>query len=212
MTDRNLTNPLATKVAAPMHKALVAGRRCQRLAEVLAGLIGSDACTGLDIGCGNGLVATAIRQHNPNASFKGVDVIVRPDAMVEVIKYDGVNLPFEDNSFDFSMIVDVLHHTESPTAVLKEATRVARRFVVIKDHYRENFFDNSVLSFMDWVGNRAHGISLPYNYQSRADWQNIFSACGLEVERKVESLNLYPFPFTFLFDGKLHFASRLAKR
>ncbi|MBX9952671.1 MAG: class I SAM-dependent methyltransferase [Candidatus Obscuribacterales bacterium] len=211
MTDKNLMDSLASNVAAPMHSSFVAGRRCQQLAKALSKLIGQEPCTGVDIGCGNGTVAKQIQVYVPNAQFKGVDVIVRSDALVEVIKYDGSTLPFEDNSFDFALIVDVLHHTQRPEVVLKEAARVSRKFVVVKDHLSENGFDNMVLSFMDWVGNRAHGISLPYNYQSRSDWSRIFEECGLKVEERIDSLALYPFPFTLLFDGSLHFAVRLAK-
>jgi SAM-dependent methyltransferase len=204
---------LAQNVAAPLHSALVVNRRCQRLANALRQLIpGDDAITGLDIGCGTGDIARAIELMRPQTKFEGVDVVVRPDARVAVTKYDGIRLPFADKSFDFGILVDVLHHTEDPAFVLKEAVRVCRGFILIKDHYCENESDRAILRFMDWVGNKAHGIALPYNYQSRADWQEIFSKCGLEQQQTIEKLELYPFPFSLLFERQLHFATRLVRR
>lgn len=212
MTDKDVLDPLARNLAGPMHSALVSGRRCQRLSSALASLIGEKEISGLDIGCGTGAIANQIESLLPGVKFKGADVIVRADALVEVIKYDGMVLPFEDKSFDFSMLVDVLHHTQQPALVLKEAVRVTRNFIVIKDHYCENKVDEAVLSFMDWVGNRAHGVPLPYNYQSRASWEAIFAACSLDREKVVDALNLYPFPFSLVFERGLHFAARLATR
>jgi SAM-dependent methyltransferase len=210
MTDEHVLDPLARHLAAPMHSSLVSSRRCQRLSRALAGLIGDQEVGGLDIGCGDGAIAKQIESLLPRVKFTGADVIVRADALVEVIKYDGMNLPFEDKSFDFSMLVDVLHHTQQPALVLKEAARVTRSFIVIKDHYCENARDQAILAFMDWVGNRAHGVALPYNYQSRASWEGIFAACDLNKEEVVEALNLYPFPFSLIFERGLHFAARLA--
>jgi hypothetical protein len=62
---------------------------------------------------------------------------------------------------------------------------------------------------MDWFGNAAHGVRLPYNYLSDAEWQGIWSRLGLRIERLADRLGLYPRPFTWLFDRRLHFIVRL---
>ena len=56
------------------------------------------------------------------------------------------------------MIVDVLHHCNDPVSVLKECARVSKRWVLIKDHVSDSVYDEKILKFMDWVGNRAHGV------------------------------------------------------
>lgn len=53
--------------------------------------------------------------------------------------------------------------------------------------------------------NRAHGVSLPYNYMSKAQWQQILPACGLRVVNWNQALRLYPRPFNLLFAQGLHF-------
>jgi len=107
--------------------------------------------------------------------------------------------------------VDVLHHTTDVTQLLREAARVARSTVVLKDHLSENFFDHATLRVMDWVGNRPHGVTLTYNYQSLHQWQQHFATCGLQPAQFSTNLPLYPFPFSLLFGRKLHFVAQLPK-
>ena len=119
-------------------------------------------------------------------------------------KYDGNRLPFDDDSFDAVITIDVLHHCDDPFAVLKECARVSKRFVIIKDHVSDNSYDEKVLQFMDWVGNSAHGVSLPYNYLSSSDWKLAFAGARLKVVNNINQLNLYPMPFGYIFGGSLH--------
>jgi hypothetical protein len=65
---------------------------------------------------------------------------------------------------------------------------------------------------MDWVGNRAHGVPLPYRYLSPAKWSELFARSGLDTDLIVTRLGLYPLPFGWLFDRSLHFLARLSKR
>jgi len=63
----------------------------------------------------------------------GIDVLVRDHAHGPVVKFDGTSIPFPDRSFDTLVFVDVLHHTNDPVLLLREAARVARNTIVIKD-------------------------------------------------------------------------------
>ena len=136
----------------------------------------------------------------------------RPTTHIPVTLFDGTVIPHEDNSFDVVSFVDVLHHTDDPEALLKEASRVARRAVIIKDHLSENWFDEITLRFMDWVGNAPHGVVLPYNYGSRADWSCWFEAAKLEAEEFETRVPLYPMPASAVFGRKLHFVARLTPK
>jgi ubiquinone/menaquinone biosynthesis C-methylase UbiE len=113
-------------------------------------------------------------------------------------------LPFDDNSFDAIIIVDVLHHCTDPVSVLKECARVSKRWLIIKDHVSDSVLDSKILAFMDWFGNRAHGVVLPYNYLSTSDWCFILNETGLKLVRDVKRLNLYSYPFDIIFGGSLH--------
>jgi SAM-dependent methyltransferase len=168
--------------------------------------------TVLDIGCGDGQLALALMRLRPDLKVEGVDVVPRPKTMLPVTQYDGVRLPFEDKSFDYVTIVDVLHHTTDPTVVLSEASRVARQGVVIKDHLREGFLAQETLSFMDWCGNFGDGVPMPYNFLSRSEWQGAFFKSKLQSVQTNEKLDIYLPPARWLFDRTLHFVSYLAPK
>ncbi|HTB94576.1 MAG TPA: class I SAM-dependent methyltransferase [Candidatus Sulfotelmatobacter sp.] len=197
---------------ARSHRALVFGRRARVLADALTPLIPSDAHTVLDIGCGDGTIASLLAQCRPGVAIEGVEVIPRPSCQVPCRAFDGSQLPFPDQSFDVCLFVDVLHHTTDVTQLLREAARVARSCVILKDHLSESSFDHATLRAMDWVGNRPHGVTLTYNYQSRSQWERHFTLCGLQVKQISTALPLYPFPFSQLFGRKLHFVAQLTKR
>lgn len=205
MTDRDVLGSLARHLAAPLHRSWVSGRRDRALARAAGRLLPAPGLTGLDVGCGTGLVARL----TPGAEFEGCDVLVRPQTHIPVRAFNGRTLPYPDRSFDFAMFVDVLHHVDDPLPLLLEARRVSRRFVLIKDHYCESPWDHRVLRFMDWVGNRAYGVSLPFNYLSRTQWAHLFAEAGLIPAERTERLGLYPWPFRWLFETGLHFMVRL---
>jgi SAM-dependent methyltransferase len=192
-----------------LHSNLVFGRRVRILAAAIAERLPADARV-LDVGCGSGDLAALVMRLRPDVRIEGIDVLVRPGTAIPVTAYDGATIPFGAGSFDAAMIVDVLHHTDDPEAVLAEAARVAR-IVVIKDHLRDGIAAYATLRFMDWVGNAAHGVRLPYNYLSRAEWKRIWKSLGLACDRLATQLALYPRPFSWLFDRELHFVATLRR-
>ena len=107
-------------------------------------------------------------------TITGIDVLVRPETNIEVTEFDGRTIPFGDDAFDAVTFVDVLHHTDDATALLREAARVASTAVVIKDHLAEGFLAKPTLRAMDWVGNASFGVALPYNYWTTAEWHRAF--------------------------------------
>jgi SAM-dependent methyltransferase len=192
------------------HHAFVFERRTRVLAEMLAGQIAQRASV-LDIGCGDGTIASLIKKLRPDVAVQGVEFLVRPGCKIECRAFDGLSLPFPDASFDVCLFVDVLHHTQDPSILLREAARVSRSFVLLKDHLDENFIDDATLRFMDWVGNRPHGVVLTYNYQSRKQWAQHFSNCGLAEVSWTTEVPLYPTPFSLVAGRGLHFVSLLRK-
>ncbi|MCK5536763.1 MAG: class I SAM-dependent methyltransferase [Bacteroidales bacterium] len=177
------------------------------LAENIASLLPKNTQI-LDVGCGDGsLDSLIIKQQQVN--IKGIDVLLRKQTHIPVKLFDGTTIPYEDNSFDTVVFVDVLHHTESPQVLLKEAKRVARFSIILKDHLTDGLFATSTLRFMDWVGNAHHGVVLPYNYYSKHQWNNTFEKLGLTIANWKSNLNLYPLPSHWFFDRNLHFIAKL---
>lgn len=194
-----------------LHNSAVFGRRVRILAKHLAEVIPGGGRV-LDLGSGDGSIAAALMSLRPDLSVEGVDVMLRPRTKIPVTAYDGVTLPFADQSFDYVTVVDVLHHTADPAAILREARRVVRQGIVVKDHLLEGMLAGPTLRFMDWVGNRGHNVVLPYNYLSAKRWQETFDAADLAEVSMRRELGIYPMPFSLLFDRSLHFVAYLARR
>jgi len=126
-----------------------------------------------------------------------------------VEKFDGRTIPFADGSFDAVMLVDVLHHTDAPAMLLREAARVARDSIVIKDHTTDGVAAEATLRFMDGIGNRRHNVALPHNYWSRQRWLDAFAELNLRVDAWIDDLGLYPLQLDWFFGRSLHFIARL---
>lgn len=164
----------------------------------------------LDIGRGSGDLAALVMRLRPDVAIVGIDVLVRPDTAIPVTRFDGYHAPFADGAFDAAMIVDVLDHTDDPEALLAEAARVAH-VVVVKDHLRGGFAACATLRFMDWIGNAAHGVRLPYNYLSSAEWRAVWTRIGIGARDFVTAVPLYPRPFSWLFGRGLHFVGTFSR-
>jgi SAM-dependent methyltransferase len=193
-----------------IHEEIVYDRRTRVLSEAMAALIPLNARV-LDVGCGDGLISKMIQQQRPDISVAGIDVLLRPKAHIPVSQFDGNRLPYGNDSFDTVMFVDVLHHTEDPSVLLREAARVAKNIVLIKDHTQDGFLAGPTLHFMDWVGNARHGVTIPANYWPQKRWRDALAQLGLKVDSWTKDVPLYPWWATWVFGRSLHFIARLAK-
>lgn len=200
-----------THLVGRIHSRLIFDRRRNVLARRLAALLPSGSRL-LDVGCGDGSLGALLGSLVPGLHVEGVEVHARPDCAVPFQLFDGQHLPFPDNSFDLCLFVDVLHHSPAPVVILQDACRVSRKFVLVKDHLSESHFDYWTLRLMDWVGNAPHGVSLPYNYLSRAQWDEAFRQSSLVSRSTQTDLPLYPPPLSWLFGRGLHFISLLEKK
>jgi SAM-dependent methyltransferase len=192
-----------------LHEIHAGGRRLRILAEILAPLLPRDARV-LDVGCGDGRLALRIRALRPDLVIEGAEVKPRAGTAIPVAAFDGRVLPFTDGAFDAVLSVDTLHHAEDPEAVLGECARVSP-VVVLKDHLRDAWLARPTLRFMDWLGNRRHGVAVPDDYWPRQRWEEAFTRAGLEVET-LHTVALFPAPLTWIFDRGLHFAAALRRR
>lgn len=83
----------------------------------------------LDIGCGKMPYKEFILQNSEVDKYVGLDIenaleydsLIKPD-----FTWNGVTMPFEDNSFECAFGTEVLEHCPNPEIVLKELCRVLR--------------------------------------------------------------------------------------
>lgn len=194
-----------------IHNKYVHVRRINVLAQFFCELLPRKAAV-LDVGCGDGWLASRIMGMRADVQITGIDVLIRDRTHIRVEQFDGKNLPYKDRSVDSVMFVDVLHHTLDPMILLREAARVSRGQVLIKDHLRDRIFAGSTLRFMDRIGNARYGVSIPYNYWSEDQWRRAFRELKLEVRSWNTDLRLYPPGLDLVFGGPLHMISGLEVR
>ena len=197
-------------VIGRIHGKYVFNRRVRVLSRHLVELIPPNAQI-LDVGCGDGKLGELIMQQRPDVQIKGIDVLIRKHLHIPVTLFDGRLIPHADESFDIVMFIDVLHHISDPELLLREAARVSRANIIIKDHLNEALFADTTLRFMDWVGNERHGVVLPFNFWSSKQWRELFAGHNLKVEVFKKTLRIYPRPASWFFDRSLHFISQLSK-
>lgn len=87
----------------------------------------------LEIGCGAGQFARALRRARPELRVIGCDISAAAlsaaaarDGGVRYVRADGERLPVRDSAVDAVVLFDVLEHVERPQALLAECRRVLR--------------------------------------------------------------------------------------
>lgn len=79
----------------------------------------------LDAGAGDGSMIKALQGIIPNANVKGIDLAPKSE---EVLQGDLTNLPFEANSFETVLFMEVIEHVtkDDSKLILDEITRVLK--------------------------------------------------------------------------------------
>jgi len=165
----------------------------------------------LDIGSGNGRLIGAIAELRPDLRLVGLEIRVPHDSEVELQEFDGVTIPFSQDSWDVCMASDVLHHSNDPERLLSEMVRVSRHFVLIKDHKADSSIAWLVLATLDYLGNVGYGTAVPFNFWKSSKWKEAFARQRLGVRTEISKLGIYPPPLSLVLDGNLHFIALLEK-
>lgn len=144
----------------------------------------------LDIGCGDGFVLKKLLEKHRNIKVLGIDI---SPVAIEKAKQNGIDcqllditdrLPFEDNSFDSVLLLDVLEHMFEPEPVLREAVRVASKYVYISV---PNFVSLPA-RFQVLLGLVPENNTLRKGHifwTTRKVLHALIKKCGLEIEKEV---------------------------
>ena len=137
----------------------------------------------LDLGAGEGYVAAAL-QRRTDIWACAVDIGPYQQVAVPYLIYDGSRLPFDDATFDTTLISLALHHCADPAAVLDEAVRVTgRRLIILESVYR-NRWERFCLKRVDnWMNRYRHGGDMhpALAFKRVVEWQLMFAARSLET-------------------------------
>jgi len=131
----------------------------------------------LDVGAGDCCLSELIHR-KVGCEVVAVDVEDYNTTSVPLTLYDGTILPFEADSFDVSLLVFVLHHAKDARAVLEEAKRVTRRFVIVFEDMNHTLWDRwSFRGFHRWL-EWSQKIPRPHHELSPGDWSKLASELG----------------------------------
>ncbi len=90
----------------------------------------------LDLGCGDGFLLSKLKEKKIKAegidiSYTAVKKAKEKGLSAEAIDFSAEKLPYNDNSFDYVVLLDVLEHLFNPKQVLAEAKRVSKKYLII---------------------------------------------------------------------------------
>lgn len=105
----------------------------------------------LDVGADNCYLRDLLGE---GGDYTGIGIGGNPDIEVNLEKQ---TIPFEDNSFDCVLCLDVLEHVDNTHAVFDELCRVSRRYVIIS-------LPNSYRDFVGMLFGRAEDKALNFKY------------------------------------------------
>ena len=124
-------------------RRLGAADKARNLAELLGpraveSAAGSPIDSVLEVGCGTGAVLAVVAAAGVGRQHVGVDLAdpaSHTDAQARALdlrRFDGKSLPFDDASFDLVFASHVIEHVPEPRALLAEMARVARRWIYVE--------------------------------------------------------------------------------
>ncbi len=109
----------------------------------------------LDLGCGEGMSAPNFRQIDAEVDWHGVDIESSPEVDARSMTgekfktFNGVDLPYDDETFDMVYCQQVLEHVQLPHELIKEVRSVLKKggMFVGSVSYLEPYHSYSIFNF-----------------------------------------------------------------
>ena len=131
----------------------------------------------LDIGAGTCNICEILIKNRFNVIPLDVKNLSFVDGIKPII-YDGDKIPFENDEFDVSLILFVLHHIPN-SEILLEAKRVSKKIIIIEEIYT-NIFNKYLTYFIDSLLNLEF-IGHPHTNKTDKEWKLLFGQLGLKL-------------------------------
>ena len=146
----------------------------------------------LSVGCGEGRVESLL-QRKRGIDIVGAEVTLYKNQKIQIEMIDGEKLPFPDKSFETTIFVYMLHHTENIDTLLAEARRVTKGTILILDHTYTNPLSKGLLKLYDYGANIFSGMPIPFNFLKIREWKSLFKKFNLDVEEATipSALNVF---------------------
>lgn len=135
----------------------VVSSRNDSLANLIVELIPREGNV-LHIGCGDGSLTSRLATILPSVRFRGVEQFVSKGGRIPIHAYDGIGLPFGDDSFDAVILIDTLNGSPDPKTLLSESKRVTRNRIVLKDKVYRGLVE-STRRLVSWGGSEPKPMS-----------------------------------------------------
>lgn len=130
----------------------------------------------MDIGAGTGRFSLYLQDRGHTVA--PLDVVDKSVTGLDIETFNGYSIDSTDNSFDTSILMFVLHHTNTQVELLKEASRVSRNYIIIAEDIVETSWDKMVgnihLNTSPW----ARGDD---SFRTKQGWLDLFEELNLEV-------------------------------
>jgi Methyltransferase domain len=126
----------------------------------------------LDVGADRGAVSLYLSEILDSTNFELCDVTLAPRCNFPVKQITGTQLDYECNSFDLVLFSYVLHHAADDTIqLLRDAQRIARKYVVVTEDPKETEADYF------W----AYAHDKRGTFRGRKEWRQLFSITGFSL-------------------------------
>lgn len=204
-----MSSPLASnkksifkKSLISVHKKLSHNHRIEILGKIISAQIvtlrsADNETKILDIGCGDMSLMETIQTYVDNVNPTCLDIYPLPEKFSDDLRwkkyrqFDGQNIPYDDNIFEFSILSDVLHHDFGNSFnLLKESLRVSK-FTIIKDHFQRSAYSRFMLKLMDIVGNWGYGVALSENYFTETSFKELLKDVNAVEVKRINNIELY---------------------
>ncbi len=157
----------------------------------------------LDVGCGTGMFASAVRAALPEVKVFGIDLVAEMLAKgqsrwrlhrghVFPVQADSERLPFSPASFDIVTCANSFHHYPRQDRAISEMRRVLKpggRLMII-DGYRDNLWGWLIYDVC------VAGVEGDVRHASAARFRELMTEAGLQAIAQRVHLGLAPFLIT----------------
>jgi len=131
----------------------------------------------LNFGSGDGIITQYLRKRN----YDVTDIDIEDNNVInsKPTLYDGVNIPFNDKTFDYTICFYVLHHTTNHIQLLNEMKRVTKNLIIVSEDIPE--------TCIDYLLCQCHGnICSSWNsggflFNTDETWRDIFKNINLNL-------------------------------